>query len=62
MLCLFFANVDCRMQLAAKQHVVDFNATEATVAVVNQANGVQVRLLPKSLMLFPPLSRMIGSS
>ena len=29
------------MLIAAKQHVVGLNATEATVAVVNQANRVQ---------------------
>ena len=30
------------MLIAAKQHVVELNATEATVAVENQASHVQV--------------------
>ena len=47
------------MLIAAKQRVIGLNATKATVAVVNQANRVQVRLHRKSLMWFAPLSLMI---
>ena len=52
------------MLIAAKQHVVELNAIEATVAVANQANRMPLRLQDhrKSLMLFPPLLRMIRSS
>ena len=32
------------MQIAAKQHAVDLNAPKATVAVVSQANRVQLKL------------------